>query len=369
MGKLKNLLEAYRWLWSAERRWHPASRWVSGARFSARVVADILRAVLSPPYGGTMISLAKRVALASAAVVFALALVMQEEEQPSAEDSTWAYQDGGFTVAIPASWEESAAEAEPSSPEPPSVLAGSEHRRKIGGLLRPRYLSTRTLDLGVVPMGMRIREFADLVTRARAPHETLGRAAPAAAGVYIVTSRSLERGNPISQAGIFFRGLEGHAFMIEVTSHRSDEAILIEEAWRIADSVQHDVEALTDLAIPLSESFAVPFGFIQLTPRIVPDSAGTIVLDVPAHLVADVASMDACRNAAITFWARGLQEATSQGLVFSRPIEMRVSCQTSSVLLRFDPAESRMMIRQVDAAGSVRLEMVRASFWILPSWG
>ena len=129
------------------------------------------------------------------------------------------------------------------------------------------------------------------------------------------------------------------------------------------------LEALTDLAISLSESFAIPFSSVDLASRMVPDSTGTIVLDVPLAFMADVASLDQCRAAAITLWARALQTATSQGSAFSRPIELRASCQTSSVLLRFDPAEGRMMIRQVDARGLVRLETVPASFWILPSWG
>jgi hypothetical protein len=162
--------------------------------------------------------------------------------------------------------------------------------------------------------------------------------------------------------------------MIELTSHRKDEALLIEEAWRIADSVEHDDEALADLAIPLSESFArfaMPFGGAPFPIlRAVTDSAGTTVLELPAFRMANVSSLEDCRGYAITTWAVTLQQAATQGMTFSRPIEMRIACPTSSVTLRFDREEERMTIRQVDASGGVSFEeQVPASFWLLPSWG
>jgi len=283
-------------------------------------------------------------------------LLAQLEQQADviADETVWTYDDGGFSMAIPASWEPSAAKADPFAGQS-AVVIGSEYRRRVGGVLQPRYITVRTLDFGESPAAMQLRDFAEFVARARVPDEVLGRAAPAAAGVSVLTYRTTDRGDPISQAGVFFFSRGGHAFMVELTSHRRDEGLLTEEAWRIADSVEHEHSPLSDLTILLANTFAVPFSQLDVAWRATPESGGGLYFNAPLSTVADVVDPKMCRAAAISVWGRSLRDANERGLISTSPfLEMTASCRTSTATFRLE--RGLLSLRQVDAEGEVIFE-------------
>lgn len=298
----------------------------------------------------------RRMALVSAATVVALALLVRFNQEPDVVvgETVWAYDAGGFSMAIPASWEPTAAEPDPFAGQS-AVVLGSEYRRRVGGLILPRYLTVRTLDFGEPPLPIRLHDFAEMVVRARVPDEILGRAAPAAGGVSVLTYRVGDRGDPLSQAGVFFLGRGARAFMVEITSHRRDEALLVEEAWRIADSVEHEHSPLSDLTILMANTFAVPFSQINVAWRATPESGGGLFFNAPLSMVMDVIDPEACRAAAISVWGRSLQDANARGLVSTSPfLEMTASCRTSTATIRLE--QGLLSLRQVDANGEMIFE-------------
>lgn len=48
MDRFRRLLEAYRWLWNAQKRWRPHPIWIAVPLFGLRVLVDVGRALLPP---------------------------------------------------------------------------------------------------------------------------------------------------------------------------------------------------------------------------------------------------------------------------------------------------------------------------------
>jgi hypothetical protein len=380
--RLADLVEGYRWLWSAQRRWHPGSRWVAAPLFVLRVLADIMRSVV--PSRPPRLS-AKQIALVSVLLFFALVLGVPRGADRDFEPAavTWADTTGGFEVVFPADW----VATEPARDERRPAMTGSAHRRPAGGTLLRRHLTARVFDLGVIPPGITTRNLAALASGIRAPGETIVRPALARQGVYVAAYRSAGSANDGSSAVIFFRGRDGHGFMLEITGHREDETLLVDEAFSIADSLRHDQLVLSDMAIRLAQSFLVPPEALEqaramqvdvgmtrsvVGPLPTPTQSRRLGLQRPvvnANLFLDTgtgsARDDECRARAVLLFSEGLPALPE---IFLRPVELRVTCQTSTVSIGVDlltaPAP-HLLLRQLDLAGRlIYEESVRAELFL-----
>jgi hypothetical protein len=365
---LVDLIEGYRWLWSAQRRWHPVSRWLAAIGFGVRVLADIMRLLL-PPLRVVNRLRVKHLALASLVLVVALVVDAQRRGGgPGVEPTivTWADSTGGFEVVFPAEWV--ATDADRDEPRP--AVAGSTHRRPAGGTLLKRHLTARAYDLGEIPPGITTKNLAFLASGIRAPGETIVRPALAGEGTYVTAYRSPGGADDASNAAVFFRGRDGHGFMLEITGHREDETLLVDEAFAIARSLRHEQTVLNDLAILLAQSFFVPSGAMEraramevdagMPRRVVPATRPRELepFVVNANLFLDTgtasASVDECRARAVLLWSRQLTRFTGG----ARPVEFRVACQTSNVVigLRTPGLGPILDLRQFDNDGRVIFE-------------
>jgi hypothetical protein len=218
---LVDLVEGYRWLWSAQRRWHPGSRWWNAIGFGVRVSADIMR-LLIPPLRTVNRLRVKHLALASLVLAVALVFDAQRRGDPGVEPTivTWADTTGGFEVVFPAGW----VATDEADDETRPAMAGSTHRRPAGGGLLKRQLTARAYDLGVIPPGITTKNLAFLASGIRAPGETIVRPALSGEGTYVTAYRSPGSADDASNAAVFFRGRDGHGFMLEITGHREDSS-------------------------------------------------------------------------------------------------------------------------------------------------
>ncbi|MGE0158548.1 MAG: hypothetical protein AB7T31_03995 [Gemmatimonadales bacterium] len=196
------------------------------------------------------------------------------------------------------------------------------------------------------------------------------RPALAGEGTYVTAYRSPSSTDDASNAAVFFRGRDGHGFMLEITGHREDETLLVDEAFAIARSVQHEQLVLGDLAILLAQSFFVPSGAMERARamEVDADMPGRVVpavrprefepLVVNANLFLDTgtatASVNECRARAVLLWSRQLTRFTGA----ARPVEFRVACQTSKVVigLRTPGLGPILDLRQFDNDGRVIFE-------------
>jgi len=368
---LVDLIEGYRWLWSAQRRWHPGSRWLAAIGFVVRVLADIMRALM-PSVRAVSRLRVKHLALASAFLVIALVVDAQRRGDRGIEPTavTWADTTGGFEVVFPAEW----AATNAAGDEPRPAMAGSTHRRSAGGALLRRHLTARAYDLGVIPPGITTRNLALLASGIRAPSETIVRPALAGQGVYVTAYRSAGSADDVSNAAVFFRGRDGHGFMLEITGRREDETLLVDEAFEIARSLRHEQLVLNDMAILLAQFFAVPSQALEHARAMEVDYAmtssvvgplptpnevrrlGLQPLVVNANLFLDTgtgsARDDECRARAVMLFSQGLPALPE---IFLRPVEFRVTCRTSTVAIGFDlrAAQPYLVLRQFDTTGEV----------------
>jgi hypothetical protein len=292
---------------------------------------------------------------------------------------TWADTTGGFEVVFPAEWVATHETGDETRP----ARAGSTHRRAAGGTVLRRHLTARAYDLGVIPPGITTKGLATIASGIRAPGETIVRPALARQGVYVTAYRSAVRGDGGSNAAVFFRGRDGHGFMLEITGHRDDETLVIDEAFAIADSLRHEQTVLNDLAILLAQSFAVPPEALEqaramevnydVTPLAVapfPPPTQTRRVQpivVNANLFLDTgtgsARDDECRARAVLLYSHGLPPLPG---VLLRPVEFRMTCQTSTVVIEFDlRAPPRLALRQFDRAGDlIYEESVQPDFFL-----
>jgi hypothetical protein len=368
--RLADLIEGYRWLWSAQRRWHPGSRWLAAIGFGFRVLADIMR-LLVPPLRAVNRLRVKHLALASLVLVAALVVDAQRRVDRGVEPIvvTWADTTGGFEVVFPAEW----AATDGADDELPRAMAGSTHRRSAGGTLLKRHLTARAYDLGVMPAGITTRNLAALASGIRAPGETIVRPERAGRGAYVTLYRS-GSGDEGSNAAVFFRGRDGHGFLLEITGHRDDETLLVSDAFAIANSLRQEQLVLNDLAIRLAQSFSVSpraleaaramevdyrMSTLAVGPLPSPAQQRRMVepIVVNANLFLDTAtggaSDDECRARAVLLFSEGLPSLPE---VFLGPFEFRMTCQTSTVSIGPDRQRPALLLRQFDRAGEVIYE-------------
>jgi hypothetical protein len=90
--RLGEVIEGYRWLWRAQRRWSPGPVWLSSIRFAVSVIADIARAVLPTPVAGRVIS------GTVAAAMLAAVVSVGSDGQPFGDDELVA---AGFAQVTP----------------------------------------------------------------------------------------------------------------------------------------------------------------------------------------------------------------------------------------------------------------------------
>jgi hypothetical protein len=173
---------------------------------------------------------------------------------------------------------------------------------------------------------------------------------------------------------VFFRGRDGHGFLLEITGHRDDEALLVSEAFAIANSLRQEQLVLNDLAIRLAQSFSVPpraleaaramevdyrLSTLAVGPLPSPAQQRRMVdpIVVNANLFLDTAtggaSDDECRARAVLLFSEGLPSLPE---VFLGPVEFRMTCQTSTVAIGPDRQGPALLLRQFDRAGEVIYE-------------
>jgi len=363
-----DLIEGYRWLWSAQRRWHRSSRWIAAPLFGVRVIVDIMRSIVPsrlPRIRPKHLALVGLLLLAG--LVFDAQRRADRDFEPTAV--TWADTTAGVEVVFPADW----VATDEAGDEPRPAMAGSAHRRPVGGTLLRRYLTARAYDLGVIPPGITTRNLALLASGIRAPGETIVRPERAGRGAYVTLYRSPVRAEDGSNAAVFFRGRDGHGFMLEITGHRDDETLLVNEAFAIANSLRHEQLVLSDMAILLAQSFAVPpraleqARAMEVDYRMTALAVGPLLpstqtrqvqpIVVNANLFLDTAtggaSDDECRARAVLLFSQGLPALPE---VFLRPVEFRMTCQTSTVAIEFDLRATALVLRQFNRAGELIYE-------------
>ena len=155
-----------------------------------------------------------------------------------AQGPTWTYQ--GVAVTYPAGWKS----ADPSgakqySPSAATRIPGSFFTRRAAGVLRARNLSASVYSMGPLGPGAELWQIADrLGNRTEASYEVVDRYAFAADGPFMLAYRFQNSGDPVTQAVILFAGPQRMVFMLEVTGHRDDEALLLGEARQLTHSIR-----------------------------------------------------------------------------------------------------------------------------------
>lgn len=312
--------------------------------------------------------------IAAAVVVCALGLAIWIERTADSSGVegpgvAWAYAPGGFEVAFPPRWHAAA-----PSPMSPMVVAGSSHRRPVGGILQRSYLSARTYDLGELEGGATAYEAA-LSTQPRtdAPYYSLGKPSRAASGAYLAAYRIERPGQELTQALIVLRGRNSNGFAIEVTGPRSLEELLLREARSMADSIRQDGRVLAAKEIFLHAYLSISPQAAEaarhLQPRVESSSESGGRLRVTAA-VDDAGTFESCRAGAVPLWlgvlGRFIVERHSRRLWAH---EMRVSCPSSVVEVVYDLRARDFVMRQFDARGTMVFEQDLTRVVYRPDWG
>jgi hypothetical protein len=360
--RLRRVIEGYRWLWRAQRRWRPGALWLVYIEFMARLVADLLLFVAPSRRGAIMGS--RRPLFSSVVVGVGVAVavlgvvVLRVRDRPSdVPPAEWRHDEGGFAVAFPTPWE-SASEDDVIAALPIGApVEGSAYRRPTDGLLVRRFVSAEAYFLGETTSTR--GAVTSLVNWVEGPVVILERARAASPSVRITSYRFVRRGVELTQAAILFRGIDRFGYMIGVTGRREDEAVVLEEARRIADVIRHEGPVLSDGDLVTAQLFDIPLEALEatrsMTLRTVErrDSARWSFRSMELN---EAESVEECRAGAIV-----LANLGAPRLPLLEPIsvfETLVTCPSSRVSMRVSMANVRPTLRQFDQDGALIFEAV-----------
>ncbi|MGE0159015.1 MAG: hypothetical protein AB7T31_06340 [Gemmatimonadales bacterium] len=378
-ARLAELVERYRWLWRAQRRWHPSSTGWAVIQFVGRIVADAVWFLLSAGFGGG--SMARNPIRGMTWAVAGLTLMVaswiaverfQEDSDAQASSIQWASAVGGFDVVFPNGWE-------PATDTPPSFpsgvfLEGSAHRLHAGGVLRGRYLDARAYQLAEMEPGTTMYAAA---RSAQSPpddsYHNVWSPSRTGSGAYVAARRFERSGRALSQAQIVLRGRNANTFLIEVTGDRVDEPVLLTQARAIADSIRLDARPLYDAEIFLFAYLDVPNEAAEGARYVQPSVADSAVSGSRLLVMAtldEAPSIEACRAGSAQMWLGVLGPFLVER--FRRRLwshQLQLSCPGSSVELLYDLRGHDFFLRQYDATGTLVYEKDLTSVVYRPEWG
>jgi hypothetical protein len=356
--RLRRVIEGYRWLWRAQRRWRPGALWLSAVEFVARVAADMMLCIV-PGAGETAMSSNRplRSPLVLGAAVAACLLVvgvLTLRDRPSdVPPAAWRYAEGGFTIDLQAPWE-SARDDDVVAPLPVGApVRGSAYRLASGGMLFPRFVTVQTYFLGEIGLVRDVvKSIGNWVRGPVVPLEVLR----AHSGVLIPSYRFEDRDEELTQAAIVFRGRGGLAYAVAVTGRRRDEAVVLVEARRVAEAIRYDRPPVTDGEVAMAWLFDLPMDALAATRSMtfrnveLRDSAGEVFASMD---LSEAESLEECRAGALvlidSFWLPAL------GAV--REFDALVTCPSSRIAMRVGTrAMEPSMVRQLDRTGTVVFE-------------
>jgi hypothetical protein len=358
--RLRRVIEGYRWLWRAQRRWRPGALWWSAVEFVARVAADMMLLVAPIQSGAIMRShrplfTSMVVGMGVLAAVLGV-LVLRVRDQPSdVPPAEWRHDEGGFAVAFPTPWESASDHDVVASLPIGAPVPGSAYRRDTGGLLVQRFVTAQAYFLGETASTR--GAVASLINWVAGPVVTLDAAERVAAGVRIASYRFENGGEALTQAAIVFRGRSALAYMIGVTGQREDEAIVLAEARRIAGAIRHDIQPLTDGEIMTGQLWDIPMDVLEsignMTLRTV-ETRDSAKWSFRSFELSEAESFEECRAGAIFLANReGLPGfRLGSGDIF----ETLVTCPTSHVSIRVPTTNVRSTLRQFDQDGALIFE-------------
>jgi hypothetical protein len=283
-------------------------------------------------------------------------LMLRDRDQPSdVPPAEWRHDEGGFAVAFPAPWESASEDDVVAALPMGAPVVGSAYRRPTGGFLTQRFVTAEAYFLGET-MSTR-GTVTSLVNWVEGPVVILDRAQGAGSGVRITSYRFERRGEELTQAAIVLRGIDRFGYMIGVTGRREDEAIVLEEARRIAEAIRHDIPPLTDGEIRTAQLWDIPMDVVEsirsMTLRTV-ETRDSAKWSFRSFELSEAESFEECRAAAIFL-------ANREGLPVFRLgsgdiFETLVTCPSSHVSIRVPTTNVRSTLRQFDRDGALIFE-------------
>ena len=118
-------------------------------------------------------------------------------------------------------------------------MDGSQFRRRTGGVLRARYLTTQAYRFDSKPSSS--EEFLEIVSlvfnKVADNYTVVDRYDLEVRGLYSIVYRFQHSGDPVSQALIAFQDNVGWIYLIELTGHRKDEDTLKGDARQVVHSI------------------------------------------------------------------------------------------------------------------------------------
>ncbi len=379
-ARLKELIEGYRWLWRAQRRWHPSSTVLAVMQFGSRIVADVVWFLLSAVLGGGSMARNPIRGMKWAATTLTLVAVswiaverLRDDQGVEASSVQWASAVGGFEMVFPPGWVP-AVDTPPSSSSGPVFLDGSAHRLHAGGVISRRYLQARAYELGEMEAGTTMYAAArSAQSTPDASYHNVWSPSRTGSGAYLAAHRFDRSGQALSQVQIVLRGRYANAFLIEVTGDRDDEPVLLTQARAIADSIRLDARPLNDREVFLFAYLDVPNEAAEGARYVQPSVADSSVTGSRLLVMATLdqaTSIEACRAASAQLWIRVLGPFLAER--FRRRLwshQLQLSCPGSSVDLLYDLRGHDFSLRQYDARGTLVYEKDLTSVVYRPEWG
>jgi len=379
-ARLVELVERYRWLWRAQRRWHPSSTALAVMQFAVRVMADAICFSLPSVFGGGRMArnpirgIKWAVAGLTLTVASWIAVERLREDQGAEASSVqWASAAGGFEVVFPRGWAPTL-DTPPSSSSGSVFLDRSAHRFHTGGIIRRRYLEARAYQLGEMEAGTTMYAAARSAQGSPdASHYSIRSPSRTRSGAYVAAHRFERSGQALSQAQIVLRGRDANAFLIEVTGDPDDEPVLLTQARAIADSIRLEARPLYDAEVFLFAYLDVPNeaadGARYFQPSVADSAVSGSRLLVMATLD-QATSIEACRAGAAQLWMNVLGPFLVER--FRRRLwshQLQLSCPGSSVEVVYDLRGHDFLLRQTDARGTLVYEKDLTSVVYRPEWG